>query len=305
MPPGKTGSHMRKTLLCLTFILSTFAKVHADQLKVEYYGVVSTSSDSNMIKMAQDIFLTQLKSIDYISVEDKRPDSGKTLKATPEFTTEGARIIFYAEIDETTNEDLQKTWNCKFNAMDPDDRIYHTKNETYDSYYKILSGAKSAIEDVLADFRTGSKEETQQQSAGDAANGTPVKTFEGNIDIESLSGTWYGEPFTDKIMILRGGRGFIIFKNGATMNIKITIKKADSKGNVKEIEISQVGKSNASFFPELPREIALNVASSASPITWSFTIKSGELTGTKKTLLLAENGISAKEGSLKTTWLKK
>ena len=68
---------MRKTLLCLTFILSTFAKVHADQLKIEYYGVVSTSSDSNMIKMAQDIFLTQLKSIDYISVEDKRPDSGK------------------------------------------------------------------------------------------------------------------------------------------------------------------------------------------------------------------------------------
>ncbi len=296
---------MRKTLFCLTFILSILATAYSENLKVEYYGVVSSSSDSNMIKMAQDIFLTQLKSIDYISVEDKRPDSSKTLKSTPEFTTDGARIIFYAEIEEIDDANLQKTWNCKFNAMNPDDKIYHTKNETYDSYYKILSGAKSAIEDVISDFRFDTKEDFSTSNSLESTSGDSVKTFTGNIDIESLSGTWYGEPFTDKIMILRGGRGFIIFKNGATMNIKINIKKADSKGNVKEIEIVQVGKSNASFFPELPREIALNAASSAAPITWTFTIKSGELTGIKKTLLLSENGISAKEGTLKTTWLKK
>ena len=296
---------MRKILLCLSFIFYTFATGYSEQIKVVYYGVVSASSDSNMIKMAQDIFLTQLKSIDYISVEDKRPDSNKTLKSTPDFTSDGERIIFYAEIEESADENLQKTWNCKFNAMNPDDKIYHTKNETYDSYYKILSGAKAAIEDVISDFRQEPRETFSTDGAAEDANGDSVKTFSGNIDIESLSGTWYGEPFTDKIMILRGGRGFIIFKNGATMNIKISIKKADSKGNVQEIEISQVGKSNASFFPELPREIALNAASSAAPITWTFTIKPGELTGIKKTLLLANNGISAKEGTLKTTWLKK
>ena len=295
---------MRKILLCLSFIFYTFATGYSEQIKVVYYGVVSASSDSNMIKMAQDIFLTQLKSINYITVEDKRPDSGKSMQSLPEFPEENSSIIFYAEIDEIVSDSLQKTWNCKFNAMNPDDEIYHTKSETYDSYYKILSGAKSAIEDVLSDFLPEKKEGAIADSTS-TESGNTVTTFSGNIDIESLSGTWYGEPFTDKIMILRGGRGFIIFKNGATMNIKVTIKKADAKGNAKEIEISQVGKSNASFFPELPREIALNAASTATPIAWNFTIKSGELIGTKKTLLLAENGISAKEGTLKTTWFRK
>ena len=99
-----------------------------------------------------------------------------------------------------------------------------------------------------------------------------------------LSGIWSGEPFTDKIVILRGGRDFIIFKNGATMNISVSAEENSEHGSL--IKIRQIGKPNASFYPELPREIALSVAPNASPIEWNFTMNDeNALSGTKTTLL--------------------
>ena len=81
------------------------------------------------------------------------------------------------------------------------------------------------------------------------------------ISTENLSGTWSGEENIDKIVILRGGRGFVIFKNGASMNITV-----ENKDN--QIVITQKGRSNASFYPELERNTALNAALSADPIEW-------------------------------------
>lgn len=289
---------MKRLLLSLTLtFFSTINAIFADDINVEYYGVVSNSTETNMTKMAQDIFFTQLKSISYISVEDKRPDLMHVSKEIPDFdSTQSSNIVFYAEINEEQNEN-QKVWNCSFNAMKNEDKIIHTKTEVYDSYYKILSNAKSIIEDVISDFR-----DKKEQAKNENIYEKP-KTYSGNIDVESLAGTWYGEPYTDKIMILRGGRGFIIFKNGATMNIKISIKKSDSSGNIKEIEINQIGKSNASFYPELPRQTALNIAASATPISWTFKIDSGIMRGTKKTNApTGANGV--KEVLLETTWSK-
>ncbi len=290
--------------LIVPAILSTAvaSPIAAEQLAIDYYGVVAESTldgtELNMLKMAQDIFFTQLKSIDSITVSDKRPDSSKTSLSIPDF--QGSSVAFYAEIGENVSEN-GKTWTCRFSAFDPSDEITHSKTETYDSYYKILSGAKSAIESVISDFK---KDENEKKAVVVAKTESP-RTFDGNIDIESLAGTWSGEPFTDKILILRGGRGFIIFKNGATMNIKISAKKIDSRGNVSEIEVRQIGKSNASFFPELPRQTALNLAATASPIVWNFTIRAGELYGTKRTIIPATNALGAEEGTVVSTWSKK
>lgn len=286
-----------------TILFASAWWLHSEPLRVEYYGVVTSSSDLNMVKMAQDIFLTQLKSIPYISVEDRRPDTSKTLKSPPKFPqteADGGRIVFYAEIEESPSEGGGKAWKCKFSAMNPSDQILHTKDEIYESYYKILANAKGTIEEIVNDF----KETTAPEQKRTVTEEIAKNTFSGNIDIESLSGTWYGEPYTDKIMILRGGRGFIIFKNGATMNIKLSVTKFDSRGNAEEIEVSQVGKSNASFFPELPRQTAMSVAESSKPIKWNFLIRPGELYGTKQTMVPTNGGTDATLGTLDATWTK-
>lgn len=294
-------NRMKRIRLALIFsTFTSFSLLSAEDMKVDYYGVVSKSNDANLLKMAQDIFYTQLKSIDYITVDDKRPDTSKASSTLPKMSTEDSRISFYAEIEEI-NENGQKNWNCRFNAINPEDEIIHSKTEIYESYYKILAGAKKAIESVMLDLRPKvSNDDFFQRSSTkpqDVAS-VPIKSN----DIESLSGTWNGEPFTDKIMILRGGRGFIIYKNGATMNIKVSAKKTDENGNVTEIQVKQVGKSNASFFPDLPRQVALELAPNASPIEWNFEIVSGELKGTKKTLIPATNEIGAVEGSSEASW---
>ena len=101
---------------------------------------------------------------------------------------------------------------------------------------------------------------------------------ENSVSIESLSGTWTGEEFIDKIVILRGGRGFVIYQNGASMNISLKIEN----GN---LIATQISKSNASYFPEISREKALELAPTAEPIEWKLNIKnSSELEGTKYTL---------------------
>lgn len=119
-----------------------------------------------------------------------------------------------------------------------------------------------------------------------------------NPIMDTIAGTWEGEELTDKILILRGGRGFIIFKNGATMNISVSVEGSD-------VTIKQKGKPNASFYPSLPRQDALKNAASASPIEWNFKLEGKTLTGIKKTLVSdkkSSTGVS--EGNVNATWTK-
>lgn len=287
----------KKTKGLLISILFSTGMIHAQNLLVDYYGVVSSSSNTNMLKMAQDLFFTQLKSIDGITVDDKRPDLSKTLTQAPSIENSNEKISFYAEISEEKNSEGLTSWNCRFNAVTNSDGLTRSKNEIFESYYKILVNAKLTIEQVLGDFKKNGDGSKQSEKQALSASAVP------NIDIEYLAGTWTGEPYTDKIIILRGGRGFVVFKNGATMNVAISAKKLADNSPVTVIEIKQVGKSNASFFPELPREEALKLASTASPITWNFILKSqNQLEGSKFTLLQSNSGIE--NGVLKTSWFR-
>ena len=282
---------------CLIFLIFS-TQLKAEDILVDYYGVVSASSDTNMLKMAQDVFFTQLKSIDGIKVDDKRPDIIKASSNMPIFAQTNAKVYFYAEISDSRNETGQTIWNCRFNAFTPEDGITHSASENYESYYKILVSAKNAIEKILSDLKAPSPEFAAENKSNISVD------FNSGVDIESLAGTWSGEPFADKIIILRGGRGFVIFKNGATMNIKITVKKATIEGKSTNLEITQVGKSNASFFPELPREQALACAATASPITWNFSLTSADkLEGVKNTVIATNDG--PEQGTVNSSWSRK
>ena len=65
-------------------------------------------------------------------------------------------------------------------------------------------------------------------------------------------------------------------------------------------------RSNASYYPDLPRELALKNAATASPIKWDLTLTSSStLKGTKTTLVEntdSENGV--KKGTFNVEWTK-
>ena len=83
------------------------------------------------------------------------------------------------------------------------------------------------------------------------------------------------------------------------MNVSVSISNSDKS----EITITQVGKSNASFYPDLQRNVALSAAISADPIKWTLKLIDTEtLVGVKSTLL--PDGDSYINGSIDVEWKK-
>lgn len=291
-----------KKVIAFIFLLTFAATINAlPAMEIDYYGVVSTSEDSNMLKMAQDIFFTQLKSFDNATIGDKRSDSNFTLKNQPVITS-NSHIAFFAELKEKQNEtdsSLPPQWECTYNVILKDSITKITKTHIYESYYNILVSSKSNIEELLSSVSNGQSSQLSQQNSKESPSSQ-------TLNLDTLAGNWAGEQSADKIVILRGGRGFVIFKNGVSMNIAVTVNKTDSTGNISSITVKQTGKPNASFYPALPREVALAKAKDANPITWELEILSPKMMkGKKNTLIYSASKGTASEGTEEITWYKK
>ena len=78
------------------------------------------------------------------------------------------------------------------------------------------------------------------------------------------------------------------------MNIQVSIEE-------NTVYAQQTSRANASFFPDLPREIALVVAGNAEPIQWTLTLfDENTLIGEKRTLMPVEN--KAELMTVEVTW---
>ena len=152
---------------------------------------------------------------------------------------------------------------------------------------------KASLQETISNLMAGKSDAIAEQTE---ASGSKTSTKIQSTEV--LSGTWGGEDSIDKIVIMRGGRGFVIFKNGASMNISVEIKANN------DIVITQSGKANASFFTEIPRDLALKEAVNADPIKWTLSLDDeNTLTGTKSTLILSDG--TAQSGTLNVTWKRK
>ncbi|MDR3311890.1 MAG: hypothetical protein LBS64_02005 [Spirochaetaceae bacterium] len=238
---------------------------------LEVYGAVTDTQDTDVVNMAQDLFFTQLMSLDGYTIIDSRGIA----YSDAVFASSGDRdvILFYPEISQSG-----AGWQCTLHAKVPARKTEAAVSNHYDTYYKVLTDARSSLQAVL---------QSLESQAGSDASVTPDVAFQETLDspgglaptLESLAGSWHGELLTDKIIILRGGRGFVIFKNGATMNVSVQIDGAS-------VVITQMSKANASFFPEMPRDSALLVAqANPPPILWRFQMDNpARMSGTKRTV---------------------
>lgn len=251
---------------------------------IDYLGIVSTDIDQNMAKMTSDLYYTQLNEISDLSVTDKRLNVSMETAPLKEALSK-SNLSFYAEIKK---EEQSDSWVAVFYVVNPITNEEHSKSKEYDSFYKILMESKTILKDSIEKLisNTPSTNETDIFPK-EYANKQITST-------ENLSGTWSGEDYIDKIVILRGGRGFVIFNNGASMTI--AIKLTDSG-----VTITQNGRSNASFYPDLPRANALNAALEAEPMEWKLSFADNNtLIGSKKTIKAL--GDSFEYNTIKVKW---
>lgn len=254
---------------------------------VVFFGAVSSSQDTATIKLTEDLYYSQMLALSSISVKNRRDIVWNPNIANEYESTDS--ILFHAEIQEKNSG-----WQCTLTALDMENGLAASKTFFYEGYYKILMDAKNSLLALFGQLEDGSavaENVEQAESAG-------ISEALSQISLEQLAGNWSGDSYITKIVIQKTGRGFVIFKNGATMNITVSLSGAT-------VTAQQASGSNASFFPELPREIALKSAKTAAPITWSFEITDwNTLSGTKQTLALDDTGTTPVEQSVPTVWTR-
>lgn len=284
--------HFSKKITQIIVFAVLFSTAAFGQTKydIDYYGIMADNVDDNMSKMTSDLYYTQLCEINNYTVSDKR--DGIKLASIPETQKLNAgKLTFYAVITKAENSNA---WISTINIYDGIKKITYSESKEYDSFYKILMEPKSTLQKTITDLISNSSGTVSSAAAQNPSSGGVQST-------EFLSGTWSGEDSIDKIVIMRGGRGFVIFKNGASMNITVEIK---ASGGSQNIVITQNGKANASFFPEISRETALKEAVNADPIKWTLQIlDNNTLSGTKSTLI--PSGDAAAKGTINVTWKRK
>ena len=250
---------------------------------IDYYGIVSSEIDDNMAKMLSDLYYTQFQEISSFYVTDKRTqDCLKTIPSND--SIDSSNFSFYSII---TKENAKWISNLTIKNKN----LNHSVKKEFDSFYKILMEPKDILQASLKDLvLQKTVVSTEEQTEQPQINLPQIST-------EFLSGTWYGENNIDKIVIMRGGRGFVIFNNGASMNISVELSNASKKA----IKIKQNGRSNASFYPDLPRQVALKVAVNANPIEWNFELLDDNTLKGKKSTLISANE-DAIPGIIDVTW---
>ena len=270
-----------------------------------YYGVVTNVNDQNMLNMTQDLFAAQIRGISYVTLHDMRADGVKALYADVSTDADGSEffslvaevspvtesaILFYARFFRPRSDEK---WECTFFAKNAQTDVVASRTKSYDSYYKILSDSKQLIQSVVAEASGRSSE--PESSPGGALAARPSA-----LNAENISGTWSGESDISKIILMRSGRGFIVFANGATMNISISLS---GEGGSRKLRVVQQDKFNASYYPDIDRGKILSYAENAAPIEWNLVMMpNGDLEGTKKTLVASVDGIEPSD--VKVVWKK-
>lgn len=280
-----------KTFFIAAILYPLFVhSVFAENLKqIDFYGVASKDTEKNMLSMTEDLFFAQLKELNY-TIEDKRYENFSTdyFSNTCDFSASnkhGTAAVFAV----ITKLDSGK-WEMKINFLEYNNSAPRTMAQVYDSYYKILMESKNSLTSTLTELMSTSSVKTNVLSD------SPEE-----ITLEDLAGSWNGGKYINKIIIMRGGRGFVIFKNGASMNISVKIEKNEG---IQNINIVQTSGNNASYFPEIERKKALEAAMSANPIFWNLKpVNKNTLTGTENTLTEDSAG-NIKESSVSVTWKK-
>lgn len=276
---------MKKAVL-LVIISTIFSLQLICQNKIGFFMAVSDSSDTATINLTQDLYFQKLSLLPNVVVSDLR-----------EINFSSANLNEYSDLDFVFYPEIQENgtgWKCIFHAKKISSNQNYTSEKAYDSYYMILMDAKNEVTKFIDKLNSPTNESFMVENSTTGSISSSIESF---VSIENLSGTWVGEEFIDKIVILRGGRGFVIYQNGASMNISIKIEDEN-------LIATQISKSNASYFPEISREKALELAPTAEPIEWKLNIKnSSELEGTKYTL--TEKGKNSPEFSyIPVKWKK-
>ena len=276
-------------VLVFTFILSSaelFSQENSSSTprNLYIYGFVDNTieQDSTKLQLCTDLFYSQFETNQKFSINDNRTTTFN--KDLLEIHKETGDILFYHTVSQDENE-----WLSTLRLVDLATNHETTVSRNYKEFYKILMDANDALAELL-----------QKQMTTPIEQHIATEKKENVVfTIADLYGTWKGEESIHKIVILGAGRGFVIFENGSSMNVSVEVEN-------QSLFVAQDCSSSADFFPDIPKELAIELATSADPITWDFEIEnSNTLNGIKNTYALVDAQSNAIDKThITVTWYR-
>ena len=248
------------------------------------YGFIDNTieKDSTKLQLCTDLFYSQFESTQKFSLYDKRTTAfNQDLLETHK---ESSDILFYHTISQTESD-----WTSTLHLVDLETNKEASITKNYKDFYKILMDAKNSLTELL----TKQTSDSIDQQIATAEKETITYT------ITDMYGTWKGEENIHKIVILSAGRGFVIFENGSSMNVSVEVKN-------QSLFVEQDCTTSADFFPDIPREIAIELALTAEPITWDFEIEDlNTLNGVKNTYAIVDTQTNTIDNAnITVTWYR-
>ena len=175
-----------------------------------------------------------------------------------------------------------------------------------DQFTRIISKVYGSINKILLDsrllvFNLFDFSVPLEQIASTAPQSEPAAEFGYVETVDSLAGSWKGEPGLDRVMILRGGRGMAVFSSGVSVSLELKIDNG-------YLLVTQKGSLQPRQFLNLPDAIAQQAVQQTNPPQWRFLVSPDKkiLSGTKVDAQIQYNEtaiISVKYGTATVEWL--
>ncbi|EPF29536.1 hypothetical protein DWB79_01195 [Treponema medium] len=176
------------------------------------------------------------------------------------------------------------------------DQFTRIISKVYDNISKILLDSRLLVFNLF-DFSVPL--EQLARSLPQTAQNTEFGYIE---TVDSLAGSWKGEPGLDRVMILRGGRGMAVFSSGVSVSLDLKIDNG-------YLLVTQKGSLQPRQFLNLPDEIARQAVQKTNPPQWRFLVSPDKkiLSGTKVDAQIQYNEtaiISVKYDTATVEWLR-
>ena len=169
-------------------------------------------------------------------------------------------------------------------------------SKVYDNVNRILLDSRLLVFNLF-DFSV-----PLEQLARSLPQNEQNTEFEYIETVDSLAGSWKGEPGLDRVMILRGGRGMAVFSSGVSVSLDLKIDNG-------YLLVTQKGSLQPRQFLNLPDEIARQAVQKTNPPQWRFLVSPDKkiLSGTKVDAQIQYNEtaiISVKYDTATVEWLR-
>ena len=252
---------IKKVYIALLLLLISLPPVLSALPGVAVYQLQAPAISEHPAQTVDNLVFSFIKELKAYAIFDLRNQS-----VPADFPNDSAiDYIFFGAL-----EDVPEGIKLELILKGRKDQVTRIISKVYDNINKILLDSRLLVFNLF-DFSV-----PLEQLARSLPQ-TEQNTEFGYIEtVDSLAGSWKGEPGLDRVMILRGGRGMAVFSSGVSVSLDLKIENG-------YLLVTQKGNLQPRQFLNLPDEIARQAVQKTNPPQWRFLVSSDKkiLSGTK------------------------